>query len=108
MLKSYMFHAKEISVEESLSRSLEHCYTLIEGLPTNISRRHADCKTMSCESDQLRLFNRLSSKQRDHACLDFVSKSSSTFGCYGQMTLCQNSALNFSDAYKSHRCFFFM
>ena len=61
-----MFHAKEIAVEESLSRSLEHCYTLIEGLSTYTSRRHADCKTMSCESDQLRLVNRFS-KQRDHA-----------------------------------------
>ena len=64
---SYMFHAKEICVEESLSRSLEHCYTLIEGLSTNTSKRHADCKTISCESNQPRLFNRLSSKQRDRA-----------------------------------------
>ena len=53
---SYMFHAKEISVEESLSRSLEYCYSLIEGLLTNTWRRHADCKIMSCESDQPRLF----------------------------------------------------
>ena len=53
---SYMFHAKETSVKKSFSRSLEHCYTLIEGLSTNTSRRHADCKSMSCESDHPRLF----------------------------------------------------